>query len=752
MKQRISAWLLVAALFGISGCNKKEPAEQVKQAAETAVEAVKEAAQKAVEEVTKPLAASAEERAAKLGFVRHLPTETESVIAYYDGTGIAKRVKESALWDLIQKNSSGLLPGAGLGIDEEIELEPMEQGPDAQPEEIEPSGPAALFAREVMLAFGSGTAEQTGHLLSLNERSSYFQMLRLVRVLATAVKSGSPSDLMGAAELQSELLQDVLNDEQGGIGLFEKMSMPPLTISFRAAEGQVETLAQQLSSSLAMLGMLGEAVVPVQTERAGQAFAGYKIAGAGIADILESERESLARQMNEAQISRLIAAVKTKDLVVLSGTVADYAVLFLGAAEDDFKLAESLDASFAASSQLTPLDAYLGKELAAIIVGDKPLISSLVKAGGGMDIICEGIRDGLLASKEFGDTRDLEALLKLTAERETALLGMMHSNAVASAAFFEDGLKIEQHGGADSGAIDWDADNALASLDDSGQAMLFASACGNEAYHEKLSEYLEAIVETAYAMALKVSELGANNQSFINYVQGMQLFETTFRKDVLGLVDALRGDFSDGLGPNSAFVIDLNGTVPPVPGLPQAFVDAAKFPRITSIRPVKDRAKLAASWDAMNSGATSLLSKASEMSGQEIPMQKPISSEKNGMTTWFFAMPFFNDEFMPSVTLDDKWFAMSTSRNQSLDLLTKAAAAKPGRKGFYLSADFDKLRAYLTETINLMEQHAEALKVDAGGLSLGRQALAAMEDLSGFTAHVRKEGREVRASLHLKTK
>lgn len=750
MKQRISAWLLVAALFGITACNKKEPAEQVKEAAESVVETVKEATEKIVQEGTKPLAASAEERAAKLGFVRHLPQETECVVAYYDGSGIARRVKGSGLWNLIRSNSSGLLPG-GLGIDEEIEVEPAEQGPDAEAPDIEPAGPAALFAREVLFAFGSGTSQQTGHLLTLNERSTYFQMLGLVRVLATAVKSGSPADLIGAAELQAELLQDVLNDEKGGIGLFEKMSMPPLTISFRAADGQVDALAQQLSSSLAMLGMLGEAVVPVQTERAGKVFSGYKIAGAGIADILESERESLARQMNEAQISRLIAAVKTKDLVVLSGSVDDYAVLFLGAADDDFKLADSIDASFAASKQLAPLDSYLGKDLAAIIVGNKELISTLIKAGGGMDVICEGIRDGLLSSKEFGDTRDLEDLMKLTAERETALLGMMRSDAVASAAFFEDGLKIEQHGGADSGAIDWDSDNALASLNDSGEAMLFASASGNEAYNEKLSEYLEAIVETAYAMALKVSELGANNQSFINYVQGVQLFETTFRKDVLGLVDALRGDFSDGLGSNGAFVIDLNGTVPPVPGLPQTFVDEAKFPRMTSIRPVKDRAKLAASWEAMNSSATSLLGKVSEMAGQEIPMQKPMSSEKNGMTTWFFAMPFFNDEFMPSVTLDDRWFAMSTSRNQSLDLLTKAAAAKPGRKGFYLRADFEKLKAYLAETINLMEQHAEALKLDAGDLSQARQLLSAMEDLSGFTAHVRKEGGEVRASLHLKT-
>ena len=62
-------------------------------------------------------------------------------------------------------------------------------------------------------------------------------------------------------------------------------------------------------------------------------------------------------------------------------------------------------------------------------------------------------------------------------------------------------------------------------------------------------------------------------------------------------------------------------------------------------------------------------------------MQKPMSSDKDGSTTWFFPMPFFNDDFLPSVTVNDNWFAASSSKLQAVDLLDKAAkGGKPGNE------------------------------------------------------------------------
>ena len=45
----------------------------------------------------------------------------------------------------------------------------------------------------------------------------------------------------------------------------------------------------------------------------------------------------------------------------------------------------------------------------------------------------------------LGDTRDLEALLRMVGERETALRKLAGNETLGMAAFFEDGLKIESY-------------------------------------------------------------------------------------------------------------------------------------------------------------------------------------------------------------------------------------------------------------------------------------------------------------------
>jgi hypothetical protein len=238
--------------------------------------------------------------------------------------------------------------------------------------------------------------------------------------------------------------------------------------------------------------------------------------------------------------------------------------------------------------------------------------------------------------------------------------------------FFEDGLKIETYGGTDTGAIDWVAPNRLGHLGAGENVVLFTNTSGEAAYNEKMRAYLEALIETGYAMTMKFGELPLEDGKLADFKEMTGLFDSQFRPDAVALWEALSGDFIAGLGAESALVVDLSGSAPALPGVPQEMVDEAKFPRISLLAPVTERAKLASAWQDMNRSANSIIAKISEMNGQEIPAQKPMSSEKSDFTTWFFPLPFFTDDFLPSVTVSDKWFAASTSKNQALDLLAKA--------------------------------------------------------------------------------
>lgn len=679
------------------------------------------------------VAPSPEERAAKLGFVRHLPQDTEVVMSFYHGARNLSHLRNSKLGRVFQEQA-GLPPGMDAG------------------ENVPATGPAAMFEKEFTIALGKTAGEQTGHLLTLNRRMGFFQMRDLVRNLAESARTGDDAMLQqGMNRYNMELMTDLLADPETGVALLERLKMPPMYLAFRTAPETLDSTAQQLAQLTEFLGMLGDVVEPVEVEKSGRPFAGYKISGVKVSKSVAAGRAELDQILEPGMVDRLLAAIAKRDLVALSGTLGDYAILFLGSSADDLAFAPSSGESLAGGDALAFCDAHLSKDLAVMIHGGKEPIRRMADAASGFSDMVSGLREGLAAAEGLGDTRDLEALLQLVAGRETALRALASTEATGTAVFLEDGVKIESYGGTDAGALDWIASNKLAALGNSDNVALFANMTGDADYDGKARAWFEALTETAYALAMKVSELPLKDADMHRFKEMAALFDKKFSLDALALWETFSGDFNAGLGGERALVVDLNGAAPTIPGLPQALVDEAKFPRITLVAPVADKARLSSAWGKMNRSATSILAKIGEMNGEEIPMPKPISSERNGYLSWFFPLPFFNDDFVPSVTLGDEWFAASTSKNQALDLLSKAGKGE-ARQGLWMSVDFQALRKFADESLDLLEKHPDAVALDDGDREMIRNLADAMENLEKLTVHSRKEAGVLRTSIHLKTR
>ncbi len=733
--------------LGLGACKKKEEVKAPPALADAPAQATPAPAPAADIKATK---LSPDERAAKLGFAKHLPQDTEVVLAFYNGTKTANRVKATKLWKLVE----GQMGGGATDGDEDIQAPEAGNDPAAADE---PMGPAALFGTEFTLALGKSTGEQTGNLLTLYRRMGYFQMRSVAKAFAAAVKSGDASSLADAYgdSYGPELAKDLLKDPQSGIALLEKAKMSPVYLAFRTKEAGRAAAAQQVAAMVANVGMIGEMAEPVEIENSGHKFEGFKILGSKISASMAEGREGMEKELDAATVDQLLAALAKKDLVIVSGTVGDYVVLFVGGSVDDLKLAGDAGQSLVASEALAFSDAYAGKELAALVYGQKQAMDTLISTAGGLADMTNGLRDGIAGADGLGDTRDLEAMFQIVAEREAALRKLVGNDALGTAAIFEDGVKIESYGGTDNGMIDWKSPNKLAHLGDSDDVVLFADMTVNAVFDEKSRAYVEALMETAYAMTMKVAEAPMEVAQMAQFKEMAKLFDGKFRPDMVALWDAYSNDFGGSLGNECALVVDLKGSAPAVPGLPQAVVDQAKVPRVSIVAPVTDRAKLAASWDKMNGTLTGTFAKISEITGQEIPMQKPLSSEKNGNTTWFFPMPFFNDDFLPSVTVGDKWFAASSSKNQALDLINRAAAGGETRDGFWLSVNFKALEKYSKETYKLADENAEALTgspLPEDKKKLIKNSIAILGDLDKLTIHARREGAVLRTSVHFKTR
>ena len=113
MKTRVNWMLIPAMAIGLGACKKKEEVK-APEAPAAVVEAPSNGVAAPVVEAVSPKI-GAEERAAKLGFAKHLPQDTEAVISFYNGTKIASRFKGTKLWKLIQGQMGGV---AGIAAEE----------------------------------------------------------------------------------------------------------------------------------------------------------------------------------------------------------------------------------------------------------------------------------------------------------------------------------------------------------------------------------------------------------------------------------------------------------------------------------------------------------------------------------------------------------------------------------------------------------------------------------------------------------
>jgi hypothetical protein len=787
MKPRAN-WLIIPAVaLGLGACNKKEEVKAPDAPAAAAIDVSMKDATVPPPAVKAPLV-NVDERAAKLGFAKHLTADTEAAISFYNGSKTAERVENSKLWKLVQEQMGG---GMMMGPDanrEEFDIEEEDIEMDAEQADVmqdepmigaaaggivdgidpdgtdatllsdeEPVGPAALLGNEVTLAMGKTTGEQLGNLLTFSQRMNYYQFRSLAKSLVASVKSGDTSDLEDVALSggSEETFKELLKDPKSGMDLLEKSHMPPIYVAFRTTPAQQAAAAMEVASMLENLGMMGPAVEPLEFELAGHKFGGHKVSGAKVSEMMAEERADMEEELDAATVDQLLALVAKKNLVVASGTVGDYVLVVIGGATEDFKLADSPADSLVAGDALAFADGYLDQEITAVSYGQKEMLQTLTAASGGIAEMANGLRDGLAGAEGIGDTRDLEAMFQIVAEREKALLALSHAEATGMVAFFEEGLKIESFGGTDRGAVDWKATNKLSHLGDSEGVLMFADMTTDAAYSEKSRAYLEALMETSYAMIMKLANLPMEDGEMEQF-QGMaKVFDEKFRPDAVALWDAFSQDFGGSLGHESALVIDVKGSAPAVPGVPQEVVDEAKVPRIAVISPVTDRAKLAGSWDKMNTTLTSTLAKVSEMTGSEIPMQKPLSSEKDGNITWFFPMPFFTDDFLPSVTVGDQWFVASTSKMQALDLINQANAGGESRDGAWFSFNFNTLRKYADETLALIDKHAE--KITGAPMSpedkkSAQDVISLFDGMDVMTVHARQDGGVQRSSIHFKTR
>ena len=690
--------------------------------------------------------ASVEDRAAKLGFAKHMPKNLVSYEAMFNGRDAFEQLLKTPIGEFILERMA----------DEGITLEDL-----AESEQM--SGQLAMYGEEYFAAYGEGTTESFDLALKLFERALYYGARTGVFAADAQVREGGEFEPESPAVLLDGPLKGAIKE---AIAIFAKAEMPSFYQGAKVSDDEArELVALQMEQGIAALQFIaGEAVEEISIERDGNEFAGYKVSGAKLVEMMEAEDGNMAAMeefVDSADIADFKESLAKKNLVAVSGVVGDYVILFVGKSEDDLVFADKAEDSVCANEKMVFIDSYLDKDIFYAGFSDAELMNNVGNLSGlGYRMIgaaVSGASKGLSEARSLGDTRDVEALLESLASQGQALAKLFSASDAGYVFYLEDGIKAESYGGSNMPNIDFGKTHTFAPMATGESTLLFANWTSNEAYNQKVMEYVDTLGETSYMVSKRITALDIDDGDLRQFKEGLDLFDQNFRGETLELWKALREDLSAGLGAESALIVDVNGSFPKVPQVPQVILKEGKVPRIAYVSQVSDRAKLQGSWERINTSAENILKKISEMQGDEIPMQEPMSSEKGDLKTWFIPIPFQNNDFVPSVSVSDELFFASTSKTFSEGLAAKfKEGGGTSRDGAWMHVDFTVLNAYAQQCFKLLEDNADDVFPDEdmrddiiANRDKIKKALKALETLKKMTMHTRSEGGRTRVSLHM---
>ncbi|NWK56087.1 hypothetical protein HW115_10735 [Verrucomicrobiaceae bacterium N1E253] len=690
--------------------------------------------------------ASVEERAAKLGFAKRLPKDIQYYGAVYNGRKAFEQFMQTGMGEFLMQR----MAEEGMDMADLLESDEL-------------AAQVASYSEEYFAAYGKGTGEAFDLVLKLYERFAYYGARTGVAMGDGFVADGEDFEPDFEALFKDGYLKDIPKELTAMLGSFD---MPSYYQGAKVSDEETrEEVFAQLEQSFSILEMMfDDAAEPITIKRGDVEFSGYKVDGKILSEKIDDDTiEEMQEVIDIADIEAFKKTLASKSFVAVNGIMDDYVITFFGQSEEDLVFVDKAEDSLCAHKSMAFVDSYLSKDLLTVgyceadVMDGVGSLSSIVYRMVGS--FANGLKDGLGDASSLGDTQDVEVLLESLSQQGEKLASLFTVSDSAGVVYLEDGIKIEVVGGSNSPALDLDAPHTFSSLEDGSGTLLFANWVDDKDYGQKMLEYMDTLGETTYMVTKRVAALDIDDPDFNEFKQGVEMFDGTFRNDALGIWRALSADLSAGLGGESALVVDVNGSLPKVPNVPKVLLDEGKMPRIGFVSKVDDRSQLQASWKQINTSAEKILKTVSEMVGEEIPMQAPMSSEKNDLKTWFMAIPFQNDDFVPSVSVSDDLFFASTSKMFSESLAAKYQSDNSKRRGCWMKFDFKVLNQYANEWLTLVDKHAEELIPSESAREdfttnkpMIVKALKSLESLDEMTLHTRKEDGRQRISFQLKAK
>lgn len=639
-----SALLFAAVPLAAVSCKKEDAAAPAASPGSSAASAAAAPASAA------PVDASA------WGFAAKLPRNTEGFLAFFNTASLVEGLLGSNWFGKIKSHPM-------FGPQVQQALSQMESDPQAK----EVLGLVKEIAgKEIVLSLGEGTVSSFSKLKAV-----------IAPVLQHAFKAAADGRLESqevAPGVFTEmsfydyiLVNSTPEQKATMLNALADTDLPPLQVAVKAGAAR-EKIDAFFKQALSSLPSEVEKVLERGTFKVdGQEFQSltFKIANIpATPESIELEMKGFASLLgSEEKAKALQEKVKAKTFAAAWGWSGDYLVLALGKDLSQVKLASGAESVLAKPEVSKHAGAWQAKK--PFVFGH--LSQSAVQALNGGSLL------GLLADaveSSAGNTlvpvAPIAAGLRKLEKRATELWPN-DADSLTTAAWWDGGVQAETFGGPKPRAFDSSKPLTFTAFSSASTFLSLVSRI-NEAERDKAFTFIEETCATLLEIWRKELKPGLPQEMAAQVGMG----EAIGLPLVQGLWKGVQ-DFRSSLGAESALLVNLDGTMPPLPNVPEE-LKSLKIPRVLFASELKDRTMLATAWKGVGDFIGSVIS----LSNAPIKAT-PLEKKDGDLTVWGWELPIdLGDTWPHTGVAGDRWyFGTSVSLTKETSAKTATASGSP---------------------------------------------------------------------------
>lgn len=761
---RQTAALAVVFAVAAGGCGKKEEPGAQEPSTPAAISTPPESGKGGAATPVPPAPpADLGKLAAMTGYAAELPSDFQTFLqvdipAFRRGlaeTSVGKAFEEM-LPPQLREDAPESRPGGSaaeeLGEDEPVPTEGQATMSSAM-------DPGMVFLRQlingrVFLATGATTADQTGNLMRLLQIINEGSLRQSLRQAALGLGVLDPATLPEGWDTEPK---SMFGDVDGLMNVAKPMAPPVLMLGLEVTGDKAAAMEMLAEWDSEMSKDLPPFVTRKEVEQDSGTFVTFSIKGGNLIPEKEFNQamEDLGRgDLDPATLKAHYEMLAAKTVTFGYGMRKGYVLLFAGENVEALTFAASPEASMLKRPEFAHLAGFGDIDPFLLTTSEGSVLTrmrTMQDPGYIFDVFSEVLGE----CTGLGDVRDIVALSKEAAEK-LRILSQAEDMDFAAAAWFEEGVRIEAVGGTSSPDIDVSEPLRMAGKLADEDTVLMLVGRSDEEYARKALDWLEDVAEISYELTRRVA---ASEDAPKELGEMFPLFDEKMLPHVVEIWGALSGD--TGLGAEGALVMDLAAPLPKLPGVPEALVKKGRIPRIAMVYDLEDRKKLDAAWGRIEPAVKGLIESLPMPEKEKPKLPDPFTSEKDGFKTWFYGISgFTSDDFMPSVTLGDDLFFMSSSKNLSEMVGSRLAGATADAKaphGLVMELRFGPLREVGALWLDLLRENKEEVFPSESAAtdfleteSNIRMVLEGMRHVDAVSLHRWKEGVDWRTSLRIR--